>query len=68
MKQNRHPELHEITARCACGYTFDTVSTKSELHVSICGNCHPFYTGEQKLLDTAGRIEKFNKRFKKGAK
>jgi large subunit ribosomal protein L31 len=68
MKKNRHPELHEITARCACGKTFATISTKPELHVAICSNCHPLYTGEQKVLDTAGRIEKFNKRFKKGAK
>ena len=75
MKQNRHPELHEITARCACGNAFETASTSSELHVTICSNCHPFYTGSQKMLDTAGRIEKFNKRFadkgagfKKGAK
>jgi large subunit ribosomal protein L31 len=68
MKQNKHPELHEITARCACGNAFVTTSTKSELHVTICSNCHPFYTGAQKFLDTAGRIEKFNKRYKKGAK
>jgi large subunit ribosomal protein L31 len=68
MKLNRHPELHEITARCACGNAFDTTSTLPELHVTICSNCHPFFTGEQKMLDTAGRIEKFNKRFKKGAK
>lgn len=68
MKETIHPEIHEITARCACGNSFATISTKPELHVSICGNCHPFFTGEQKVLDTAGRIEKFNKRFKKGAK
>lgn len=68
MKLNKHPELHEITARCACGNTFVTTSTKPELHVTICSNCHPFYTGAQKFLDTAGRIEKFQKRYKKGAK
>lgn len=68
MKQNKHPELHEITARCACGNAFVTTSTNDELHVTICSNCHPFYTGAQKFLDTAGRIEKFNKRYKKGAK
>lgn len=67
MKQNKHPELHAITARCACGNSFATTSTSPELHVTICSNCHPFYTGAQKFLDTAGRIEKFNKRFKKGA-
>ena len=68
MKQNRHPELHELTARCACGNAFNTSSTAPELHVTICSNCHPFYTGAQKFLDTAGRIEKFQKRYKKGAK
>lgn len=65
MKKNRHPELHEITARCACGNSFVTTSTSPELNVTICSHCHPFYTGAQKFLDTAGRIEKFNKRFKK---
>lgn len=68
MKKNKHPELHEITARCACGNAFVTTSTLPELHVTICSNCHPFYTGAQKFLDTAGRIEKFQKRYKKGAK
>jgi len=68
MKANIHPEIYEITARCACGNAFVTTSTKPELHVTICSNCHPFYTGDQKLLDTAGRIEKFQKRYKKGAK
>lgn len=68
MKQNRHPELHEITARCACGNSFQTTSVLPELHVTICSHCHPFYTGAQKFLDTAGRIEKFQKRYKKGAK
>lgn len=68
MKEKRHPELFDVTARCACGNAFETTSTLSELHVPICGNCHPYYTGQQKVLDTAGRIERFNKRFKKGAK
>jgi len=67
MKQNKHPQLYDITARCACGNAFETTSTSPELHVTICSHCHPFYTGAQKFLDTAGRIEKFNKRFKKGA-
>lgn len=68
MKVDRHPELHELTARCACGNAFLTTSTSPELHVTICSNCHPFYTGEQRHLDNAGRIEKFNKRYKKGEK
>lgn len=68
MKANVHPELHEISARCACGNSFKTTSTMSQIEVSICSACHPFYTGAQKFIDTAGRIEKFEKRFKKAAK
>ncbi|HEX2977903.1 MAG TPA: 50S ribosomal protein L31 [Candidatus Babeliales bacterium] len=66
MKKELHPELHDVTAHCACGYSFKTMSTASDISVSICSHCHPFYTGSQKLVDTAGRIEKFEKRFKKG--
>ena len=66
MKSSIHPENHEITTRCACGNSFDTMSTLSEIKTTICSACHPFYTGEQKFLDTAGRIEKFEKRYKKG--
>ena len=65
MKQNIHPELHEITARCACGFSFKTTSTVPDLKVTICSNCHPFFTGATKFVDTAGRIEKFNKRYAK---
>jgi large subunit ribosomal protein L31 len=68
MKTAIHPELHEITAQCACGNSFTTHSTLSDIRATICSACHPFYTGEQKFLDTAGRIEKFEKRFKKGIK
>ena len=69
MKKNFHPELHEINAYCACGATFKTISTSPEIKVTICSQCHPFFTGEQKYIDTAGRIEKFEKRFgKKGKK
>lgn len=67
MKANIHPELHEITVMCACGSTVRTSSTNPSLKVTICSKCHPFFTGSQKVLDTAGRIEKFNKKFKKGA-
>lgn len=63
MKQSIHPELHEITARCTCGFEFETRSTLPELRVTMCGNCHPFYTGDQKFVDTAGRIEKFQTRY-----
>lgn len=68
MKPNIHPEVHEITARCACGNAFETSSTESELKVTICSSCHPFFTGAQKFVDTAGRIEKFEKRYKKAKK
>lgn len=68
MKPSIHPEVHEITARCACGNAFTTSSTKNDLKVTICAACHPFFTGETRHVDTAGRIEKFEKRFKKGAK
>ena len=63
MKEGLHPEFHEVTAKCACGETFQTYSTKKELSVEICSKCHPFYTGKQKLVDTGGRVDKFNKRY-----
>lgn len=65
MKKGLHPELHVITAYCACGNQFETQSTSDSIHVTICSKCHPFFTGEEKYVDTAGRIEKFNKRYKK---
>ncbi len=65
MKQGIHPELHEVTARCACGYSFLTSSTKDEIRTTICSHCHPFFTGAEKFVDTAGRIEKFEQRYKK---
>ena len=63
MKSGIHPKYHEVEVRCACGNTFKTRSTKPELHLEICNNCHPFFTGRQKLIDTEGRIERFTKRF-----
>ena len=63
MKQGIHPKYHEVTARCACGNTFKTRSTKPELHLEICSACHPFFTGRQKLIDTEGRVERFTKKF-----
>lgn len=68
MKKNIHPEVYDITARCACGNTFQTISTSTELSVDICSGCHPFFTGQQKFVDTAGRIEKFQKRYSKNTK
>ena len=63
MKEGIHPKYYEVEARCACGATWKTSSTKQELHLEICSNCHPFFTGRQKLLDTEGRIERFKKKF-----
>ena len=63
MKEGIHPKYEEVEVRCACGNTFKTRSTKSELHLEICGACHPFFTGRQKLIDTEGRVERFNKKF-----
>ena len=63
MKDGIHPKYQVVEARCACGNTFKTKSTKSELHLEICNMCHPFFTGRQKLIDTEGRVERFTKRF-----
>ena len=64
MKPEIHPNYSEITVTCACGETFKTRSTKKgDLHVEICSACHPFYTGKQKIVDTAGRVEKFRQRY-----
>lgn len=68
MKSNIHPELHDLTVHCTCGNSFETRSTKSELRVTLCSACHPFYTGAQKFVDTAGRIEKFQNKYKKSNK
>lgn len=66
MKSGIHPEYKEITVTCACGESFKTRSTKKEdLHVEICSACHPFFTGKQKLVDTAGRVDRFNRRYAK---
>ena len=64
MKDKIHPEYHPCKVTCGCGNTFETGATVKELHIEICSVCHPFYTGKQKFVDTAGRIEKFNKKFK----
>ncbi|MCK4609020.1 MAG: 50S ribosomal protein L31 [Gammaproteobacteria bacterium] len=67
MQNDIHPQYDEITVTCSCGNKFKTRSTlgKKELHAEICANCHPFYTGQQKLVDTAGRVEKFQNRYGK---
>ncbi|HEY7022556.1 MAG TPA: 50S ribosomal protein L31 [Ktedonobacterales bacterium] len=63
MKANIHPDYVEATVTCACGNTFKVGSTKAQLKVDVCSKCHPFYTGTQRILDTAGRVERFNRRY-----
>ena len=65
MKEGIHPQSHELEVVCACGAKFTTRSTSKKIHVEICSECHPFYTGQQKIVDTAGRVERFNKRYDK---
>jgi len=63
MKADIHPKYQLTTVHCACGGTFQTRSTQREIHVEICSACHPFFTGKQKLVDTAGRVERFRQRY-----
>ena len=63
MKRGIHPEYKTVTVSCACGNTFETGTTVESIHVEICSACHPFYTGKQKMLDTAGRVERYNKKY-----
>ena len=65
MKEGIHPEYHKIKAQCACGNKIETGSVINEIKTEICSACHPFFTGKQKLIDTAGRIEKFKKKYAK---
>lgn len=67
MKPDIHPTYEPVSVKCACGETIETRSTRANFQIDICSACHPFYTGKQKLVDTAGRIERFNKKYgKKG--
>ena len=63
MKEGLHPKYEATTIKCACGNEIETRSTKGEIKVEICSKCHPFFTGRQKLVDTGGRVDRFNKRF-----
>ena len=65
MKEGIHPEYNKITVRCACGNEFESGSTAKEINVEICSKCHPFFTGKQKLVDSAGRVERFKKKYAK---
>jgi len=63
MKKEIHPEVFDSVVRCACGATFETRSTEKEIRIEICSSCHPFFTGKQKFVDSAGRIERFRKKY-----
>ena len=64
MRAGIHPEYQDATVHCSCGNTFTTRSTRPELRVDVCSNCHPFYTGTQRIVDAAGQVERFRRRFK----
>lgn len=68
MKEKIHPKYNKCKVSCSCGNTFETRATKKELRVEICSECHPFYTGKQKLIDSGGRVERFKKRLVKAKK
>ena len=63
MKDGIHPNYQQTTIKCACGEVIDTGSTSKDIKIEICSKCHPFYTGKQKLVDTSGRVDKFNRKF-----
>jgi large subunit ribosomal protein L31 len=65
MKTDIHPEYATATVKCACGNSFETRSTVAEIHTDVCSECHPFYTGKQRLVDTAGRVERFRQKYQK---
>jgi large subunit ribosomal protein L31 len=65
VKEKIHPNYVEATFSCSCGNTWKTRSTKESVHLDICGKCHPFFTGEQRIVDTAGRVERFRRRYEK---
>ncbi len=68
MKQDVHPDYGPCTITCACGHVIETRSTSKDMHVNTCSSCHPFFTGEAKLMDTEGRVERFRKRYAAKAK
>jgi len=68
MKEGIHPKYKKVKVTCMCGNVFETKSTSGDINVSICNECHPFYTGKEKLLDTAGRVEKFKQKYNKNKK
>jgi large subunit ribosomal protein L31 len=67
VKANLHPLYHKITVVCACGNSFETRSTSPSIHVEVCSQCHPYFTGKQRLMDTAGRVDRFRRKYKTDA-
>ena len=65
MKTGIHPDMHMTTMSCVCGTTYETLSTKENVRVEICASCHPFFTGERRVIDTEGRVEKFEQKYAK---
>ncbi|MBI2352814.1 50S ribosomal protein L31 [Candidatus Dependentiae bacterium] len=65
MKKNIHPQLYDVTVTCSCGSSFKTCSAVKEINPTLCSSCHPFFSGQEKYVDTAGRIDKFKKRYSK---
>ncbi|HJM74809.1 MAG TPA: 50S ribosomal protein L31 [Dehalococcoidia bacterium] len=65
MKQDIHPEYFDTAVSCACGHSWETKSTKETIRLEVCSDCHPFFTGEQRIVDTAGRVERFRRRYAK---
>lgn len=63
MKANLHPKYHKLVVKCACGNTFETRSTSTNIHVEVCSVCHPYFTGKQRLVDTAGRVDRFRRKY-----
>ena len=68
MKENIHPKLYKTTITCACGNVIETFDTQEKLRIEVCSNCHPFYTGKQRMVDSAGRVERFRKKYAKADK
>ena len=68
MREGIHPEYVPAVVTCSCGHTFETMATQAKVHTDICSDCHPFYTGTQRLVDTAGRVERFNRKYQKASR
>ncbi len=67
MKADLHPRYQKLTVQCACGNTFETRSTSDNIHVEVCAQCHPYFTGKQRMIDTAGRVDRFRRRYQTDA-